>query len=68
MKWTKRQPRKPGYYWHRNSWRLIDLTVAEIFIHSPSDLVHVRLIGRSGDEYLDSGYRGEWYGPINPPE
>ena len=65
MKWTTKQPTKPGFYWYRDEHRAVVLEVRDSLIKGKMlawDWQQGRL-----SQYDISTYRGEWYGPLKEP-
>lgn len=69
MKWITDTPTKTGFYWYRGptSQSSSDepyITIVKVIICAES---FVAELGKEGDEDLDT-YKGEWLGPLEPPE
>lgn len=59
-RWSKRTPKRRGFYWHRDLVDGIEPYVVEV-----SKGRDGRQISSTG-MYIDN-WDGEWYGPITPP-
>ena len=66
MKWTKKHPTKPGFYWYRDGQRAVVLEVRESFVMGKM-LVWDWQQGWLG-QYDITPYQGEWYGPLKEPK
>lgn len=75
MKWTRKQPTAPGWYWVRavRSWREDDPFAAHVFADPDADgalVVTDDGVEYRLDEYADRAGEGavvEWAGPIPEP-
>lgn len=69
MKWTKRSPRRVGYFWFRENDQQTPLIVRiceEEF--GPNTDLFVRHGNGPDDVNFIENYHGEWAGPIPMPE
>ena len=65
MKWTKKHPKKSGFYWYREEHRTVILELREGFAKGALltwDWQQGRLA-----QYPIATYPGEWYGPLKKP-
>jgi hypothetical protein len=62
MKWTKRRPTKPGWYWVRRDER--DHSPELVEIYERDGILCVAWLKRHYEEVVNVA--GEWAGPVDP--
>lgn len=66
LKWTKKKPTKPGWYW----WKRLccEVEMVEIFEQIPSGILMHRELDEPVESVADAEPQCLWAGPIPEPE
>jgi len=64
MKWTKKQPTEPGYYWYKGYRE--DPVIVEI--EQGYEILLQAYFGIEDCDELSPYLKGKWYGPLKAPK